>query len=111
MFDLARITNIKTHEMEILDLNTNLSDLQHISEYQVIHKDIPSKYDESKEDQTTVKTIESVETVESVESVDQSEKIIKENIIVESTTNVSNKPVENIIMNKSDDKKSSCIMI
>ena len=86
MFDLARITNIKTNEMEILDVNTNLSDLQDILEYQVIHKEFVV----SKQNDIIIKELTQTDN-----------KIIESNQQDQSDISKSN---------KQDDKKSSCSM-
>ena len=116
-FDLARIVNTRTNEMEILDINTNLSDLANVLEYQVIHKNLLMKYqvvEEEKQD-NVAELVEYKETVVSKDQTQPENKIIETIIskeIVESKDQIQpeNKTIETIVSNKQDDKKSSCFI-
>ena len=129
-FDLARIINTRTNEMEILDLNTNLSELANVLEYQVIHKNLVMKYQDVQEEKQddVAELAEPKETVVDKDQTQPENKIIE--TVVSKETDVVKEAVESKyqvqienkicetdvskqtdVSNKQDDKKTSCIIV
>ena len=126
-FDLAHICNVKTNQMEVLDVNKKISDLPYINEYQVIHKNIEKKYHDELDVQEVQENI--TESSKSKELDVSKEQVHLENNISEyieldvskKQVNTENKIIpkeENLPIekdtsksNKQEDKKSNCTLI